>query len=290
VRPKGRDLVLSDVERRVALREIVGFETLSDEALGAIARLSRRRELPAGSTTILHPGERRTSMRLLSGDLQLLRMGRACPFAHDRRVLDVYWLARDSMPLEVKTVGGAVVLEFPIDGLEEVLEEHFSVWAASTQTLASWFLNARPPSPEQTLERRANGDPRRLTERVAALQEALPFGRGYIEALMQLDEEAVEVRYDAGDVVWRPGEEADSVLVPLEGAVRGVAADEPCGIGSLEVLANRARSTPLEVVRPLTALRIGRESLFDLIEDHHELARDLLAMIAASVVQSIEAD
>ncbi|MDB4969685.1 MAG: hypothetical protein JWN44_5374 [Myxococcales bacterium] len=288
MRARRRDLVLSDVERRVALREIVGFETLSDEALSAIARLSRRRELSPGSTTRIQPGERRTSICLLAGDLELLRMGRVSPFAHDRRVLDVYWLARDSMPLEVKTAGGAVVLEFPLDGLEEVLEEHFSVWVASTQTLASCLLNVRPPSPEQTVERLANGDLRRLTERLAALQEALPFGRGYIDALMQLDEEAVEVRYDVDDVIWRPGDEADSVLVPLDGAVRGVASDEPCGIGSLEVLASRVRSTALEVARPFTALRVGRESLFDLVEDHHELARDLLAMIAASVVQSVE--
>jgi hypothetical protein len=290
VRAEERDLLLSDVERRVALREIVGFETLSDEALAAIARLSHRRELPPGSTTSLRRGERRTSVCLLDGDLEMLRMGRSCPFGHDRRLLDVYWLARDSMPLEVRTVGGAVILEFPLEGLEEVLEDHFPVWVASTQSLAAWALNARPPSSEQTVERHANGDPSRLTERIAALQEALPFARGYVDALMQLDEEAVEVRYEAGDVVWRPGDDADSILVPLDGAVQGVAADEPCGVGSLEVFANRARSAPLEVVRPLSALRIGRESLFDLVEDHHELARDLLAMIAASVVQSIAAE
>jgi CRP-like cAMP-binding protein len=128
----------------------------------------------------------------------------------------------------------------------------------------------------------------RLTERLAALQEAMPFARGYVDALMQLDEEAVTLRYEAGDVIWSAGHSADSVLVVLDGAVRGVTADEPSGIGSLELFASRPRATALEAVEPTTALRIGKELLYDLVEDHHELARDLLAIIAASIVQIVE--
>jgi hypothetical protein len=288
--PRNRqDLLLSDVDRLVALREFVGFEALSDEALIAIAGLSARRELAAG-TTILRPGEERTSMLLLlAGDLHFARMGRVWPYPGDRRVLDIFWLARDTMPLEVRTTDGALVLEFPLAGLDEILEEHFPVWLASAQMLASWLLNARPPSRERRRERRASGDPRALSERIAALGEALPFARGYVDALMQLDEEAVEVRYDAGEVLWRPGDAAHSLVVPLDGELRGVAAEEPCGIGGLEVLAHRFREAPLEVTRPLVALRIEREALLDLVEDHHDLARDLLATVAASVVQLVDA-
>src|SRR5262245_40532975 len=73
----GDHLVLGDVERRVALRDIVGFDGLSDEALAAIARLSRRRELPAGSV-LARAGEPRTHMVvLLAGDLEVVRMGRS---------------------------------------------------------------------------------------------------------------------------------------------------------------------------------------------------------------------
>ena len=52
--------------------------------------------------------------------------------------------------------------------------------------------------------------------------------------------------------------------------------------------ANRPRATEVEAVEPTTALRIGKELLYDLVEDHHELARDLLAMLAASIVQLVE--
>jgi hypothetical protein len=279
----GEDLLLSDVERRVALREIGAFRTLSEDALGAVARLSRRRELAPGSTTVVRPG--RVAVRLLGRDLRVSRMGRPSQLSEQSRVLGIYWLARDSMPLELHTERGAVVLEFPGDRLDEVLEEHFPVWLATAQAVSSWLLNLAPASPQQTIGRRAESVVTRLTERIAALQEAMPFARGYVDALMQLDAEAVTVRYEPGDVIWRAGDAADSVLVMLDGALRGVTPDEPSGIGSLELFANRPRTTTLEAIEPTTALRIASENLYDLVEDHHELARDLLAMVAAAIVQ-----
>ena len=57
--------------------------------------------------------------------------------------------------------------------------------------------------------------------------------------------------------------------VVLDGGVRGVTADEPSGVGSLELFANRPRATALEAVEPTIALRIGKEMLYDLVEDHH---------------------
>ena len=282
-----KDLLLSDVERRVALREIVAFRTLSDDELGAIARLSRRRELAPGSTTVIKSVQR-IAVSLLGGDLRISRMGRLSQVSQASPVLGMYWLARDSMPLELYTERGAVLLEFPADRLDEVLEEHFSVWLSIAQAMASWLLNLAPVSPLQTAGRRAESAVTRLTERIAALQEAIPFARGYVDALMQLDEEAVTVRYEPGDVIWRAGDAADRVLVVLDGRLRGVTAEEPSGIGSLELFANRPRTTTLEAVEPTTALQIGKELLYDLVEDQHELARDLLAMIAASIVQLVE--
>ena len=124
------------------------------------------------------------------------------------------------------------MLEFPADRLDELLEEHFPVWLASAQGIASWLLNVAPVSPLQTSSRRAESVVTRLTERIAALQEAMPYARGYVDALMQLDEEAVTVRYEPGDVIWRAGDVADSVLVVLDGTVRGVTAGEPSGSGA----------------------------------------------------------
>jgi hypothetical protein len=284
-----KDLLLTDVERRLLLRDLAGFAALSDEALAAVASLGRRRELAPGTTIVHAGGMRASALMLLAGDLQLVRMGRSWPYPSERRVLDVLWLARDSMPLEVTTRDGALVLEFPRDGLEEVLEEHFSIWLASARTLAGWLLPASPPADAPVINRRRHRGHGPLTERLEALQQALPFARGYVDALLQLAEEATEVHYDAGTVLWRPGDPARDILVPIDGELRGALADDPCGLGSLELLAERPRVTRVETLKPLVALRLGREMLLDLFEDHHALARDLLAVLAAAVVQSLDA-
>ncbi|HEX4460584.1 MAG TPA: hypothetical protein VIA18_21545, partial [Polyangia bacterium] len=64
--------------------------------------------------------------------------------------------------------------------------------------------------------------------------------------------------------------------------------DEPLGLGGLELLAGRTRTTQLEATQPLTALRLAEETLLDLLEDHHALARDLTAMLAAAVIPLLE--
>ena len=59
--PRAKDLVLSDLERRLALRTIVGFEALGDDALVALSSLGRRREYGAGET-IHSPNQDRKSV------------------------------------------------------------------------------------------------------------------------------------------------------------------------------------------------------------------------------------
>ena len=190
---------------------------------------------------------------MLDGDLQLVRGGRAWVGGDARRMLDLMWLARDTLPAALETTSGAVVLELPFHALEEALEEHFSAWLATTRTLAGWLLDLRPahysPFERHALRRRPG-----LVEREAALEEALPFARGYVDALLQLDSEAEEVRFDRGAVIWRRGDAAHSLLVPLDGALRGVDGDVPVGLGGLELLAGRTRTTQLEATQPLTAL------------------------------------
>lgn len=288
--PRAKDLVLSDLERRLALRTIVGFEALGDDALVALSSLGRRREYGAGETihspnrAIDHGGEHATLPLLLQGHFELVRDGQHWRGVNAKRLLELSWLARDTMPFTLETTDGAIVLELPLSALEEALEEHFPSWLATTRALAGWLVDARHTQPvpleRHTLHRKPG-----LVERIAALEEALPFARGYVDALLQLDEEATEVRFDRGAVIWRRGDAAHSLLVPLDGSLRGSNdVDEPLGLGGLELLAGRNRTTQLEATQPLSALRLAEETLLDMLEDHHALARDLTAMLAAAVI------
>ena len=292
--PRPKDLVLSDLERRLALRTIVGFEALGDDALVALSSLGRRREYGAGETIhALEDGSDHATLPLLmQGHLELVRDGQRWRGLTAKRLLELSWLSRDTMPFTLETTDGAIVLELPVSALEEALEEHFPSWLATTRALAGWLIDARHVQPA-TLERHALHRRPGLVERVAALEEALPFARGYVDALLQLEQEATEVRFDRGAVIWRRGETAHSLLVPLDGSLRGLIdgagdSDELLGLGGLELLAGRTRTTQLEATQPLSALRLAEETLLDLLEDHHALARDLTAMLAAAVIPLLE--
>src|SRR4051812_39164339 len=210
-----RELVLTDVERRVALRQVGGFAQLGEEELAALAALSRRQQFAPGSI-IVKEGELRDSIPLvLDGDVQIRRNGRPWPSSKEPRAFGFLWLARDRAPLELTTTGGADLLELPYEGMEELLHEHFSIALAIVRELALGVISA----PEDV---RAQGRHTTLTSRVEALADALPFARDHVDALLQLESESEVVRFSRGDTLWRPGESADHMVVLLDGAVSGV--------------------------------------------------------------------
>jgi CRP-like cAMP-binding protein len=275
------DLLLTDIERRVALRELVGFADLGEEALASAASLSRRVQY-SPRTKLAWPDQPRTHVQLLlSGDMHVVRKGRLWPHRREHRLLDLFWLARDTEPLEIRTEGGADVLELPLDALEELLEEHFSIWLATARKLALLW-----PSSGDLMHLHATGRDSTLRGRLSTLGDALPVARAYVDALLRVEEDATEVRFATGETIWRPGDPADHLLVLLDGSVRG--AGEKGAIGWRDVLARQPRAATLEATRPTLALRVSEESFLDVLEDYHALARDLLAIMAASLIGGLE--
>jgi CRP-like cAMP-binding protein len=286
------ELVLTDTERRLALRRIVGFDRLTSEELAAVAERTRRHEMVDGTLLAASDEPRVSAHFVLSGAVEVQRDGRLWTHAPPRPLLDLFWLARDSMPLELRVRGGAVTLELAFDELEELLAEHFPLWMATTQALAGALvdLGARSPTGTDTLAYRP---PRRLelsrlSGRLLALRHGLAFAAGAIDALAQLAEDAVEIGLDAGRTVWRAGDDATFLIVPVEGGLRGVPADELGALGGLEMMAERPRPTTVETVTRVRALRVEREPLLDLLEDHHGLARDCVALLAAALIRAID--
>ncbi len=278
-----RDLVLTDVERRIAVSEIVGFETLGADALAAIASLSRRRQLAPGEHLIRPGAQRARTQLVLSGDLQLRRAGQLWPHPEERRPLDIFWAARDTQPLEIWSRDGAELLEFSFQGLDEVLEEHFATWVSIARRLASALLTMNDRA-HQRMRPRAR--PAGLSGRLSALQDALPYARRHVDALVQLAEEGREVHFDTGAVMVEAGTPSHRLLVPLDVALDGW--QVPCSPCGVEMLAHIPHADTVRATMPMTALEITEESLLDLMEDHHDLARELVATLATAVINRIE--
>jgi hypothetical protein len=265
--PRDRgDLVLTDVERRVALRGLGGLRALSEEALAGLARLAQRRHWAAGARLEAHGVP-----LLLDGDWQA-----ADDSSSVAEQVELAWLARAPLP-ELTTAAGAVILDVPRARLDDALDECFPAWLATTRALAARLVHRGVT--DAPLVAGEPDAPPPLSARLVALARALPFARAHVDALLQLDEAAEEVRLAPGAPAWRAGEAARSLLVPLgpDGGERLV------GVGGLELLAQRPRAARLEPARPLVALRVDGERLLDVIEDHHRLARDLLAALAGAL-------
>jgi hypothetical protein len=259
------DLVLSDVDRRLALRALGGLAALPAAAQARLARLGRRRRWPAGAT--LTPAG---VPLLLDGDWRLDGLDAATEVAER---LELAWLARRPPPAPLTTRAGALVLDVPLAPLEEALDDHFAAWLAATRRLARRLLDRGPP--EAPLAAGEGAVPS-LVARVEALGRALPFARAWVDALLQLDEAATPVHLPAGAALWRAGDASRQLFVPLgpDGGARLL------GVGGLELLAQRPRAATRIAPGPWSALRLDGDRLLDVLEDHHGLARALLAALA----------
>jgi CRP-like cAMP-binding protein len=286
------ELVLTDSERRLALRRVVGFDRLASEELAAIAKRTRRHELGDGAILATHDEPRVSAHLVLSGNVDVVRDGRPWRFAPERPLIDLFWLARDPAPLELKVRGGAVTLELAFDELEEILADHFSLWLATTAALAGALLdiqmNVTPGSGVVRVDR--GPDVQRFSDRLSALRRGLAFTDGAVDALAQLADAAVEVGYEAGTTLWRAGDAATDIIIPIDGAVRGVPVDHLGALGGLEVAAGRPRHTTVTAVTRLHALRIDREELLDMFEDHQDLARYAMSMLAQSLIRRVDGE
>ena len=201
-----------------------------------------------------------------------------------------FWLARDTTPMSLRARGRTLTLELSYGELEEILADHFSVWLDTAAAYASALLDsdgaaARHGGNVIQLATRASASRRSFGARLLALRAALPFGGDNLESLAQLADAAGERSVAAGATLWRAGDRADELVVPLEGALGGVAVDRGGPPGWLAVLAARPHRTTVTATTAARLLRIDREDLLDVLEDHHDFARDCLAGLAAALIE-----
>jgi CRP-like cAMP-binding protein len=129
----------------------------------------------------------------------------------------------------------------------------------------------------------------RFSERLGALREGLGFAVNAIEALAQLAESVGEVSFAPGATIWRAGDQPAAMIVPVEGVVRGVPGESRV-LGGLEMLAGRAHRATLTAVTAVRGLRVEREDFLDVLEDHQDLARDMLAMLAMMLIGRVQGE
>jgi len=187
-------------------------------------------------------------------------------------------------------------LEIDADVLEEIFEDHFDILLSEIRSLACRTLEIRRTTPEGTYFAPAEGQPvpsggLDLVQRLQLLRRNAMFQRANTDVLLRLANGVQEVHAAAGTVLWEQGEPSGTLLALLSGRVRCDLPDGrrfACGpgypLGNLESQCGAARWYRATAETAVFALRGRTDLFFDILEDHFEMAREVLAHQASALI------
>jgi CRP-like cAMP-binding protein len=298
------DLTLvSNVERLMILRTFAGFADLPPAEVSLIAQHSRRRFFPAGSH-IARAGEPIKSIYfVVDGEIELSRHGHPLRTMGPRSTVGALSaLASDGDTPRIVATRDTLTLAIQVDDMLDVFEDNFSVMVSVLRSIARTILESRrelgPAAGYVGTTRAPVACPARpldLVERIFFLRRTIVFASTRIEALAQLARDAREVRVAAGTSLWVEGAPCERLLFVVCGRVRATTAAgqefffrEGDALGGLDMLAGQAHWYNADVLEDLVALQFDPELFLDVLEDHHEMARDFLQTMAASLLELFE--
>jgi len=134
-------------------------------------------------------------------------------------------------------------------------------------------------------------EPLTFVERLAALSHSGAFSTRCLDALAELAHHVTEVRWQAGEEIWKVAAAAEHFLLPVAGRIRAqvpgagsVTFHPGATVGMHEALGGRARWYGAHSDAATRALRIEVEPFVDILEDHFDLALDFLAVLAGRLL------
>lgn len=129
-----------------------------------------------------------------------------------------------------------------------------------------------------------------LVEKMFFLRKTSNFSTTGIEALSDLAAGTYEKRHRPGEVLWKRGDGANSTLLVLSGTLTCEAPDvKPWDfgvgmlVGGLDAMARRERWYSLTAKDDARVLVIETTLMFDVLEDHIDMAMQLLRALAMGV-------
>lgn len=294
------DLPMRTVRDQVLLlRSLPGFAPLDDEALALFGEHSRVRPVRAGERLLTLGEPIHHVYIVLAGCVRWQRKDRPENVAGRHQVVGwITAMAREPNGLDAVVTEDGMVLELPTEILERALEHHFSIvrnllrLGASTLVRRRGLLPVRPERASPAELGPPGMEKKTLVERVIGMRAAPIFQRCSVEALIALTRAAQEVRYSAGDVLWARGETtAFWVIVEWGRIVCTTESGESVTVGSgfvlgiMDVIALFPRSYQARAETDVIAYRIELSAYLGILEAHHDLARDSLALFAENALE-----
>lgn len=180
------------------------------------------------------------------------------------------------------------VLQLAPADFANVLEDNFGLLTNVRRSLARRLLASgaraynRPRLPYVV-----RPDSLGLVDRLVLLRHQITFATGRIQALASLAQATREVYFQPGEKLTRAGALATSSFIIIDGAARsdgGRTLGPNDAVGVIAALAESAYTTTVEATTVVRALAVPSISLFDVIEDHTDLALSLVARLASELL------
>ena len=128
-----------------------------------------------------------------------------------------------------------------------------------------------------------------VLEKVHILQKVPLFHEVPTESLARLAALAQEARYEAGSLLYRENDAAESMFTLMEGEVvllrNGQETEKlapPSEVGALAMLADQPQPDSARATQPTLALQLDQQEFYDAMAEDFNLTRGILRALARS--------
>jgi CRP-like cAMP-binding protein len=291
---------MGPLERVLYLRTVGVLEGLGASMLASIAQHSREQFFVRGTSVTETGRPMRAIQFVIDGRVEVTRDGGSPRTVRAGGVVGLAdLLARSAPGMGAVAVEDSRTLELEWDTLLDVCETHFPIVQACLRYFArrvhASLADMSTPGTLGTGIPYPTVSPLLLPDRVQALLSVGLFSEGHPDGLVDLARQVIPTNVPMGGALWRTGDPADHFLVMVTGAVRHTMGDRQFATGAmatlglLDILVGDVRTEEVVAEHPVYALRADREPFLDMLEDHFELALDLLAHLANMVLSQAAA-
>ncbi len=293
--------LIGPMERAIFFKSLEPLRDASPAEIAVFAENARERSFRAGDV-LLEPGHPVNSFHaVVEGEVhaeggeyldgETVEPGASVGF------LSV--LSRRPAGLRAVAARDTTTLEFDHETFLDILEDRFPVLTRLISTLARRTLEVRQRVPDGTYLAPMEGildvrsDSLDLVERLLVIRRPnSPFAKTSMEALARLAAVTAIVHHDRGETLWKPGDRSPHALILVRGTVSCTTqwgfsrfrAGPGYPLGNLERFADAPRWFTAVTETPVMAIHSRTEDLWDIMEDHPDMAFGLVQAMAERLI------
>lgn len=281
----------------VHLRSLPAFEALGSQHLEGLAEGAHEVVVPRGRP-LLRRGQGAEALHLILDGL--VEAGEDMVVGPGGLVGFLEVLAGAASALDAVTETDVIALRIDAEPLRRACERSFPVLAGLLADVAGRVLEERHPLLRSIVGRGARGvhpdgeGPLDRVARMVALHRSPVFRSESMDALAELSGHLEEWRLERGDALWQVGEPAFGFYVVASGDVHlgggPWRAGDHLGPGSVPgligTLSGRRYEYSAFASEPSVLLHVRAQPFMDVLEDHFELAWEMLGRLARNLLEA----